>query len=157
MVVGRNKILARASQVSKEGEESDYPAYGVTGPAKEVETRKIFLVMFWLFASLAILLSCTSHLSQASPAGDRKLAQSAQMYHYQVKRTQLMMMKMKNDNDGDDESNDDENADDGNNMYNYNVQHQKNQMIGLANGSSGGGGNASGGEESEPEVPDGTR
>ena len=94
MVVGRNKILARASQVSKEGEESDYPAYGVTGPAKEVETRKIFLVMFWLFASLAILLSCTSHLSQASPAGDRKLAQSAQMYHYQVKRTQLMMMKM---------------------------------------------------------------
>ena len=80
--------------MSKEGEESDYPAYGVTGPAKEVEMRKIFLVMFWLFASLAILLSCTSHLSQASPAGDRKLAQSAQMYHYQVKRTQLMMMKM---------------------------------------------------------------
>ena len=62
-----------------------------------------------------------------------------------------------NDNDDDDESNDDENADDGNNIYNYNVQHQKNQMIGLANGSSGGGGNASGGEESEPEVPDGTR
>ena len=48
-------------------------------------------------------------------------------------------------------------------MYNYNVhivQHQKNQMIGLANGSSGGGGNVSGGEESEPEVSrvtDGTR
>ena len=63
-----------------------------------------------------------------------------------------------NDNDDDDdESNDDENADDGNNIYKYNVQHQKNQMIGLANGSSGGGGNASGGEESEPEVPDGTR
>ena len=37
-------------------------------------------------------------------------------------------------------------------IYNYIVQHQKNQMIGLANGSSGGGGNVSGGEESEPEV-----
>ena len=60
-----------------------------------------------------------------------------------------------NDNGDDDESNDDENADAGTNIYNYNVhivQHQKNQMIGLANGSSGGGGNASGGEESEPEV-----
>ena len=91
-MVGRNKILARASQVSKEGEESDYPAYGVTGPAKEVEMRKIFLVMFWLFASLAILLSCTSHLSQASPARDRKLAQSAQMYHYQVKRILLVVV-----------------------------------------------------------------
>ena len=80
--------------MSKEGEESDYPAYGVTGPAKEVETRKIFLVMFWLFASLAILLSCTSHLSQASPAGDRKLAQSAQMYHYQVKRILLVVLQL---------------------------------------------------------------
>ena len=29
-------FLVRASQVSKEGEESEYPAYGVTGPAKEV-------------------------------------------------------------------------------------------------------------------------
>jgi len=86
-VLGVGYCYHRASQVSKEGEESDYPAYGVTGPAKE-----------------------------ASPAGDRKLAQSAQMYHY---------------------------------------QHQKNQMIGLANGSSGGGGNASGGEESEPEGEEG--
>ena len=84
--------------MSKEGEESDYPAYGVTGPAKEVEARKIFLVMFktfWLFASFAILLSCTSHLSQASPAGDRKLAQSAQMYHYQVKRTLLVVLQLR--------------------------------------------------------------
>ena len=83
--------------MSKEGEESDYPAYGVTGPAKEVEARKIFLVMFktfWLFASFAILLSCTSHLSQASPAGDRKLAQSAQMYHYQVKRIMLVVLQL---------------------------------------------------------------
>ena len=32
------------------------------------------------------------------------------------------------------------------------LQHQKNQMIGLGNGTNGGGGNASAGEESEPEV-----
>merc|ERR1711963_682675 len=83
-VLGVGYCYHRASQVSKEGEESDYPAYGVTGPTKE-----------------------------ASPTGDRKLAQSAQMYHY---------------------------------------QHQK---IGLANGSSGGGGNVSGGEESEPEGEEG--
>merc|ERR1712210_310192 len=86
-VLGVGYCYHRASQVSKEGEESEYPAYGVTGPAKE-----------------------------ASPAGDRKLAQSAQMYHY---------------------------------------QHQKNQMIGLGNGTNGGGGHASAGEESEPEGDEG--
>ena len=32
----KHTFLVRASQVSKEGEESEYPAYGVTGPAKEV-------------------------------------------------------------------------------------------------------------------------
>merc|ERR1711936_91189 len=86
-VLGVGYCYHRASQVSKEGDESEYPAYGVTGPAKE-----------------------------ASPAGDRKLAQSAQMYHY---------------------------------------QHQKNQMIGLGNGTNGGGGHASAGEESEPEGDEG--
>ena len=45
----------------KDGEEVEYPSYGVTGPAKA-----------------------------PSPAGDRKLAQSAQMYHYQV-TTRLKM------------------------------------------------------------------
>jgi hypothetical protein len=38
-------------------------------------------------------------------------------------------------------------------MYHY--QHQKNQMIGLGNGTNGGGGNASAGEESEPEGEEG--
>merc|ERR1712012_588246 len=60
-VLGVGYCYHRASQVSKEGEESDYPAYGVTGPAKE-----------------------------ASPAGDRKLAQSAQMYHYQHQKNQMI-------------------------------------------------------------------
>jgi len=60
-VLGVGYCYHRASQVSKEGEESEYPAYGVTGPAKE-----------------------------ASPAGDRKLAQSAQMYHYQHQKNQMI-------------------------------------------------------------------
>ena len=36
LVILKHTFLVRASQVSKEGEESEYPAYGVTGPAKEV-------------------------------------------------------------------------------------------------------------------------
>merc|ERR1712130_1080263 len=34
-VLGVGYCYHRASQVSKEGEESEYPAYGVTGPAKK--------------------------------------------------------------------------------------------------------------------------
>merc|ERR1712152_97068 len=46
---------------SKQQEDAEYPAYGVTGPAKA-----------------------------SSPAGDRKLAQSAQMYHYQHQKNQMI-------------------------------------------------------------------
>ena len=46
---------------SKQQEDVEYPAYGVTGPAKA-----------------------------SSPAGDRKLAQSAQMYHYQHQKNQMI-------------------------------------------------------------------
>merc|ERR1711890_118395 len=70
-VLGVGYCYHRASQVSKEGEESDYPAYGVTGPAKE-----------------------------ASPAGDRKLAQSAQMYHYQHQKNQMIGHGRGNGNTG---------------------------------------------------------
>ena len=49
----------------------EYPAYGVTGPAKEV-----------------------------SPAGDRKLAQSAQMYHYQHQKNQMIAINRGNGGPG---------------------------------------------------------
>jgi len=62
-VIGVGYCYHRASRVEKEGEETEYPAYGVTGPAKE-----------------------------ASPAGDRKLAQSAQMYHYQHQKNQMIAL-----------------------------------------------------------------
>ena len=45
--------------------ESEYPAYGVTGPTRE---------------------------KLGSP-GDRKLAQSAQMYHYQHQKQQMLAME----------------------------------------------------------------
>lgn len=43
----------------------DYPAYGITGPNKD----------------------------RAPTTGDRKLAQSAQMYHYQHQKQQMIAME----------------------------------------------------------------
>ncbi|XP_017778105.1 PREDICTED: uncharacterized protein LOC108563825 isoform X2 [Nicrophorus vespilloides] len=48
----------------KNASDVEYPAYGVTGPNKEV-----------------------------SPSGDRRLAQSAQMYHYQHQKQQIIAME----------------------------------------------------------------
>uniref|UniRef100_A0A1L8DK66 Putative neural proliferation differentiation and control protein n=2 Tax=Nyssomyia neivai TaxID=330878 RepID=A0A1L8DK66_9DIPT len=49
---------------AKAAADVDYPAYGVTGPNKDV-----------------------------SPSGDRRLAQSAQMYHYQHQKQQIIAME----------------------------------------------------------------
>uniref|UniRef100_A0A6B2EFV6 Putative neural proliferation differentiation and control protein n=1 Tax=Phlebotomus kandelakii TaxID=1109342 RepID=A0A6B2EFV6_9DIPT len=49
---------------AKAAADVEYPAYGVTGPNKE-----------------------------ASPSGDRRLAQSAQMYHYQHQKQQIIAME----------------------------------------------------------------
>uniref|UniRef100_A0A1A9WQS4 Neural proliferation differentiation and control protein 1 n=1 Tax=Glossina brevipalpis TaxID=37001 RepID=A0A1A9WQS4_9MUSC len=49
---------------SKAAADVEYPAYGVTGPNKDI-----------------------------SPSGDRKLAQSAQMYHYQHQKQQIIAME----------------------------------------------------------------
>ncbi|OWF39493.1 neural proliferation differentiation and control protein 1-like [Mizuhopecten yessoensis] len=53
----------------KAASEVEYPAYGVTGPSKE---------------------------RMAPPPGDRKLAQSAQMYHYQHQKQQMIAMEKAN-------------------------------------------------------------
>lgn len=53
----------------KAASEVEYPAYGVTGPTKE---------------------------RMAPPPGDRKLAQSAQMYHYQHQKQQMIAMEKAN-------------------------------------------------------------
>lgn len=48
----------------------EYPAYGVTGPNKDI-----------------------------SPSGDRRLAQSAQMYHYQHQKQQIIAMESRAHNE----------------------------------------------------------
>ncbi|XP_075228767.1 uncharacterized protein LOC142328712 isoform X3 [Lycorma delicatula] len=53
----------RLHKKAKAAADVDYPAYGVTGPNKEI-----------------------------SPNGDRKLAESAQMYHYQHQKQQIISM-----------------------------------------------------------------
>merc|ERR1719319_66922 len=75
-VLGVGYCYHRAAQVTKDGEETEYPAYGVTGPAKE-----------------------------ASPAGDRKLAQSAQMYHYQHQKNQMIAFGRANGGPGNNSDN----------------------------------------------------
>lgn len=55
----------RLQKSRKAAADVDYPAYGVTGPNKDV----------------------------TSPNGDRKLAQSAQMYHYQHQKQQMIAVE----------------------------------------------------------------
>ncbi|KAM7344078.1 uncharacterized protein ACRADG_010907 [Cochliomyia hominivorax] len=55
---------------SKAAADVEYPAYGVTGPNKDI-----------------------------SPSGDRKLAQSAQMYHYQHQKQQIIAMENRQNNE----------------------------------------------------------
>ncbi|XP_061189327.1 neural proliferation differentiation and control protein 1-like [Saccostrea echinata] len=69
----------------KAASEVDYPAYGVTGPAKE---------------------------RMGPGPGDRKLAQSAQMYHYQHQKQQMIAMEKANGemkNEASEEESDEEN------------------------------------------------
>nr|XP_054769943.1 neural proliferation differentiation and control protein 1-like [Lytechinus pictus] len=58
---------------SKAQNEADYPAYGVTGPGAQV--------------------------TPSMNNGDRKLAQSAQMYHYQHQKQQMIAMEKREKGD----------------------------------------------------------
>lgn len=58
---------SRLHKKAKAAADVDYPAYGVTGPNKD-----------------------------SSPTGDRRLAQSAQMYHYQHQKQQIIAMENHN-------------------------------------------------------------
>jgi hypothetical protein len=76
-VVAAGYCYHRVSRNNKTNEEVEFPAYGVTGPAKE-----------------------------ASPSGDRKLAQSAQMYHYQHQKNQMIAFGRGNGSAGNNTDND---------------------------------------------------
>ena len=67
IVIGAGFCYHKSYLSSKAEEDVEYPAYGVTGPAKD-----------------------------CSPAGDRKLAQSAQMYHYQHQKNQMIAINRTN-------------------------------------------------------------
>lgn len=56
--------LNRLQKKAKAAADVEYPAYGVTGPNKDI-----------------------------SPSVDRRLAQSAQMYHYQHQKQQIIAME----------------------------------------------------------------
>ena len=60
-MIGAGFCYHKSYMSSKSEEDVEYPAYGVTGPAKD-----------------------------CSPAGDRKLAHSAQMYHYHHQKNQMI-------------------------------------------------------------------
>jgi hypothetical protein len=63
LIVGAGFVYHRARKNAKAAEDVEYPAYGVTGPAGK----------------------------ETSPtSGDRKLAQNAQLYHYQHQKQQMI-------------------------------------------------------------------
>ncbi|KFM81324.1 Neural proliferation differentiation and control protein 1, partial [Stegodyphus mimosarum] len=64
-VISAGFCFYRLQKNRKAALDVDYPAYGVTGPCKDV----------------------------SSPNGDRKLAQSAQMYHYQHQKQQIIAVE----------------------------------------------------------------
>jgi len=62
VIVGAGFLYHRARKNAKAAEEVEYPAYGVTGPGKDTSPS----------------------------SGDRKLAQNAQLYHYQHTKQQMI-------------------------------------------------------------------
>ena len=62
LIVGAGFLFHRARKNAKAAEEVEYPAYGVTGPGKDISPT----------------------------SGDRKLAQNAQLYHYQHQKQQMI-------------------------------------------------------------------
>merc|ERR1712083_198885 len=62
VIVGVGFLFHRARKNAKAAEDVEYPAYGVTGPGKDISPT----------------------------SGDRKLAQNAQLYHYQHQKNQMI-------------------------------------------------------------------
>jgi hypothetical protein len=67
-VIGAGICVYKVQQSNKAAADVDYPAYGVVGPASKENNVT----------------------GTTSPSGDRKLAQSAQMYHYHHQKQQMI-------------------------------------------------------------------
>ncbi|XP_071445894.1 uncharacterized protein [Hetaerina americana] len=79
----------RLQRNAKAAADVEYPAYGVTGPNQEASAVAAA-------AAAASAVSPTPHSGgSTSPltSGDRRLAQSAQMYHYQHQKQQIIAME----------------------------------------------------------------
>jgi len=89
VIVGAGFLYHRAWKNAKAAEDVEYPAYGVTGPGKDTSPT----------------------------SGDRKLAQNAQLYHYQHQKQQMIAFdthaekERRNGNVSDNESDDGEEGD----------------------------------------------
>ena len=66
-VIGAGICVYKVQQSNKAAADVEYPAYGVVGPASK-----------------------ENNTGNTSPNGDRKLAQSAQMYHYHHQKQQMI-------------------------------------------------------------------
>merc|ERR1711963_100791 len=87
LIVGAGFLFHRARKNAKAAEEVEYPAYGVTGPGKDISPT----------------------------SGDRKLAQNAQLYHYQHQKQQMIAFDCHADSQR--RSNSDEESEDGEEGY----------------------------------------
>merc|ERR1712029_402001 len=83
VIVGVGFLFHRARKNAKAAEDVEYPAYGVTGPGKDISPT----------------------------SGDRKLAQNAQLYHYQHQKQQMIAFDGHADSQR--RSNSDEESEDG--------------------------------------------
>ena len=75
-VIGAGFCVYKFNQQNRAAADVDYPAYGVVGPVTKDGSP-----------------GGGSHAgpgSLSSPSGDRKLAQSAQMYHYHHQKQQMI-------------------------------------------------------------------
>lgn len=69
LVVGSGYVFHRVNQMKKAAVVVDYPAYGICGPQSK---------------------TTSGSPPNQPPSGDRKLAQSAQMYHYHHQKQQMI-------------------------------------------------------------------
>ncbi|KAG8233564.1 hypothetical protein J437_LFUL013218 [Ladona fulva] len=74
---------------AKAAADVEYPAYGVTGPNQEASAVAAAAAA----AAVPPPTGPTGGSTSPIAAGDRRLAQSAQMYHYQHQKQQIIAME----------------------------------------------------------------
>lgn len=91
----------RLQKKAKAAADVDYPAYGITGEYKMKSSFFFWMLVTYFHSALFSFFLFLVHLigpnKDVSPSsGDRRLAQSAQMYHYQHQKNQIIAMENQN-------------------------------------------------------------